>query len=82
MVGRGDRVVHIEWTATAESPAGRAPETLNVVKTASGYMIIAKLIGAPPGAYWNLNRSSCVEASFSLMVSLRQPVQLAPVCQL
>ena len=34
-----------------------------------------------PG-YWNLKRSSWVEASLSLMVSLRHPVQLALVCQL
>ncbi len=39
-----------EWTATAEAPGGKASEILNVVKTASGYTITAKLIGAPDGA--------------------------------
>ena len=32
--------------------------------------------------YWNRKRSSCNELSLSLMVSLRQPVQLVLVCQL
>ena len=35
-----------------------------------------------PPNYWNLKRSSCSELSFSLMVSLRHPVQLELVCQL
>lgn len=39
-----------EWTATAESPGGKASESLKVVKTAGGYTITAKLIGAPAGA--------------------------------
>lgn len=38
-----------EWTATAESPAGKTSETLTVVKTANGYTITAKLIGVPEG---------------------------------
>jgi hypothetical protein len=39
-----------EWTATAGAPGGNASETLKVVKTANGYTITAKLIGAPDGA--------------------------------
>ena len=39
-----------DWTATAEAPGGNASETLKVMKTASGYTITAKLIGAPDGA--------------------------------
>jgi hypothetical protein len=38
-----------EWTATADSPGGKASETLKVVKTAGGYTIAAKAIGAPAG---------------------------------
>ena len=35
-----------EWTATAETPAGKVSETLSVAKTEKGYAITAKLVGA------------------------------------
>jgi hypothetical protein len=35
-----------EWTATAQAPGGEVSETLTVVRTATGYAITAKLIGA------------------------------------
>ncbi|MEJ1966695.1 MAG: hypothetical protein WDO56_36200 [Gammaproteobacteria bacterium] len=38
-----------EWTATADAPGGKVSETLNVVKTADGYAITAKLVGVPEG---------------------------------
>ena len=38
------------WTATADAPGGKASETVTVVKTADGYAITAKLIGAPEGS--------------------------------
>ena len=38
-----------EWTATATTPGGEVSETLSVVKTADGYAITAKLVGAPEG---------------------------------
>ncbi|HEY3515483.1 MAG TPA: hypothetical protein VGL98_00450 [Gammaproteobacteria bacterium] len=39
-----------EWTATATTPGGEVSETLAVVKTAGGYAVTAKLIGAQDGA--------------------------------
>jgi hypothetical protein len=39
-----------EWTATATTPGGDVAETISVVKTADGYVITAKLVGAPEGA--------------------------------
>lgn len=38
------------WTATATTPGGEVSEALSVVKTASGYAVTAKLIGAQEGA--------------------------------
>src|SRR5262245_36866846 len=40
------------------------------------------VLSGPARAYWNLKRNSCTELSLSLIVSLRQPVQPALVCQL
>ena len=39
-----------EWTATATTPGGEVSEALSVVKTASGYAVTAKLIGAAEGS--------------------------------
>src|SRR6185503_17642003 len=39
-----------EWTATADSPAGKVSETVTVVQTKDGYTITAQLVGAPEGA--------------------------------
>jgi hypothetical protein len=39
-----------EWTATATTPGGEVSETLTVVKTAGGYALTAKLIGAAEGS--------------------------------
>ena len=38
-----------EWTATATAPGGEVSEALSVVKTAGGYAVTAKLIGAAAG---------------------------------
>jgi hypothetical protein len=38
-----------EWTATATTPGGEVSEALSVVKTAGGYAVTAKLIGAAAG---------------------------------
>jgi hypothetical protein len=39
-----------DWTATATTPGGEISETLSVVKTASGYAVTAKVVGAPEGS--------------------------------
>ena len=39
-----------EWTATATTPGGEVSEALSVVKTAGGYAVTAKLIGAAEGS--------------------------------
>jgi len=39
-----------EWTATATTPGGEVSEALTVVKTASGYAVTAKLVGAQEGS--------------------------------
>jgi hypothetical protein len=38
------------WTATAVTPGGGVSETLSVVKTAGGYEVTAKLVGAAEGS--------------------------------